>query len=148
MAQFGKKLLWVGDLFLGYDFGRVYIAGGVGLREASNTDFLLGSALDLDSPVTRTIQWFGGAVVRVFDSNGKIMLAYSGRQMSLNATDSKAETHQFSIGYSHSFHKLLSAHANYGYILNNEVAKAHMPARVPGGRGYQSVATLGVRLTF
>ena len=68
--------------------------------------------------------------------------------MSLDSTNSKAYSNQFSIGYVQSFHKLVSAYAVYGYILNNDVAKSSVPARVPGGSGYQSVATLGVRLTF
>ena len=136
------------DLFAGYDFGTVNLTAMLGLREASERDFIMGSAINLNSQVTRTVQWLVGAKVPLFEKKGNVMAAYTGRRMSLAKEDSKAHSHMFSLGYAHVFNRYFRVYAGYAYIINNSTARTIAgAATVPGGP-FQSLVTLGTSISF
>jgi len=148
-ALLDKEGVMVTDLLVGYDFGPISVAGMFGVRNASERDFLLGSSVDTESLVTKTTQWMVGAAVPMFEKKGKIMVSFTGREMELFEVDSKAQSRQFSLGYTHAVNRYFKLYGVYGYINNDDTAKnSFATATVPGGSGYQSVTTLGAWFSF
>ena len=143
----GESVL-VFDLFTGYDFGPVKLTGMFGLREASSRDFIMDSAVNLNSQATRTVQWMGGVTVPLSEKKASVLAAYTGRRTSLVGEDSRAYSHMFSVGYTRVFRQYFRFYCGYAHIINSSAAKSAAGAvTLPGGL-YQSLISVGISFSF